>query len=251
MANAIIDIFIKSYYKDFIWLEYCLKSIKKHASGFRKVIVVVEPDHPIPNSISSILPIDIHYVPFPKKQPTVIHHGLGYLWQQYIKLSWTNYTDADAVFFMDSDEMLTTPTTPDSFKTDGKFHWFFIDWKDMGNGQCWKPSTDFILKKETEYSGMCITGFVFQRETTISLKNHLCSIHEVADIWDIFIKYNMPTCSEFNIYGLFVLLFNRTEYTCLINVDRSLYHNITIHKSWSWGGLDENEKQKRQELLLM
>ena len=35
------DILIRSYWKDFAWLELCLRSIAQYARGFRSVIVVV------------------------------------------------------------------------------------------------------------------------------------------------------------------------------------------------------------------
>ena len=35
------DILIRSYYKDFGWLRYALRSIRKYCRGFSKVIVVV------------------------------------------------------------------------------------------------------------------------------------------------------------------------------------------------------------------
>lgn len=34
-----VDIFIKTYHKDFDYLYYCLSSNKKFAKGFRKIVI--------------------------------------------------------------------------------------------------------------------------------------------------------------------------------------------------------------------
>jgi hypothetical protein len=247
MGNC--DIFIKTYYKDFVWLEWCLKSIKKFASGFRKIIIVSDAGMTIPASFSDIIPFTIFYVPLPNKRPSYVEHGVGYLWQQYIKLSWYNYSDADEVLILDSDEMLTVPTTPDSFKTGGKYNWFYRDWDLSCSGICWKDSTEMMLESVSPYDAMIITGFILQKETTIALKNRMCSLQEVNDIWDIVTKRNIRTFSEFNIFGNFVFLFGRKEYNCIINEDLSNTINWTIKKDWSWGGITVDNITERQSIL--
>jgi hypothetical protein len=244
-----MDIFIKTYHKDFVWLEYCLKSIQKYASGFRNVIIVSDNDgHKIPDTC--LIPnCKVYYVDIPAKSPTVVEHGIGYLFQQYIKLTWYNYTDADSILIMDSDEMLTVPTTPDSFKKNGKFTWYYRDWARAGSGICWKSSTDFVLGLNTEYEAMCITGFILQRDTTLALTKMIKDNHDVSNIWDYFVKYDMPTASEFNVYGSFIHHFDRTEYSKVFNSTFDKCINLTILKSWSWGGLSPEDKKKREAIL--
>jgi hypothetical protein len=246
-----IDIFIKTYHKDFVWLEYCLKSIRKNARGFRNVVVVTDDGHKLDEKLLNILPIQVFYVPLPEKTPTFVEHGLGYLWQQYIKLTWYNYSDADEVLILDSDEMLSQPTTPDNFKTNGKYNWFFREWKYSGNGICWKKSTEFIFKEEALYDAMCLTGFIFQKETSIAFRNHILKLHEIDDLWSLFIKYNLQTASEFNLFGTFIYLYGRVEYQTIIlgEDDLKKYFNSTIHKEWSWGGLTEEIKAEKEKLL--
>jgi len=245
------DIFIKTYHKDFIWLKWCLLSIKKFSSGFRDVVIVTDSGHIIPPDLIDILPVKVFYVDLPIEQPENVEHGLGYLWQQYIKLTWYEYTDADEVLILDSDEMLTVPTTPESFKVDGKYCWYYKLWNQMGNGQCWKKSTDELFDIDTTYSGMCITGFIMLKSTSIALKNHLCKKHDTLNIWDIFVKYNMKTASEFNIFGAFIMIFDRQEYQqkILDNKSGRVAFNCTILKDWSWGGLTEENIIRRNKIL--
>jgi hypothetical protein len=247
---SITDIFIKTYHRDFVWLEYCLKSVKKYAKGFRNVIIVSDnTGHIIPENISNIIPVKIYYTNLPSKAPTYVEHGLGYLWQQFVKLMWYKYSDANEVLILDSDEMLTTTLTPDSFKTNGKFNWFYRDWEKAGNGICWREPTEFLLNRQSEYDGMVLTGFVLQKQTTIALKNHLCSLHNSDDLWDIILKYNLKTCSEFNLFGNFVHLYGRTEYNLVINGDTSKYINSKINKEWSWGGISNDIIIKSNDIL--
>lgn len=243
------DIFIKTYHKDFKWLPFCLKSIEKFANGFRHVIIVSDNDgHIIPEEYLNEK-YKVIYVDIPSRQPTFVEHGVGYLWQQYIKLMWYTYSEADTVLIMDSDEMLTKIITPDSFKRDGKFTWNYRTWDKAGSGICWKKSTDFLLNIDSIFDAMSITGFILQRHTSIALKNHLCSIHERDDIWDIFIKYDMPTASEFNLFGSFIHHFDRTEYTQVLDYNEVNCINYTIRKAWSWGGISKEEELERNIIL--
>lgn len=251
--TEIVDIFIKTYHKDFIWLEYCLRSIKKFASGFRDVVIVSDDDgNMIPANIAEIIPLKIHYVPLPSKTPTESDHGLGYSWQQYIKLSWYDYTDADAVLHIDSDRMFTNYVTPETFKLNGKYTWYYRDWDKAGDGICHKSHTDKILKVDTKFDAMITPTFIFIKSTSIALKNHLISAHSNGDvsiktIWDVIVLLNMKTLSEFNIFGSFLYHYDRSEYCKLINDKTSNYQPII--GSWSWGGLKEQDKERREKIL--
>jgi hypothetical protein len=250
ILQMITDIFIKTYHKDFVWLEWCLKSIKKFASGFRNIIIVTEDDgNVVPNDYLRIIPVKVFYVAFPDKTPSVVEHGVGYLWQQYIKLTWYNYSDADAVLILDSDEMLTRRTTPENFKFNGKSVWYYREWKDAGDGICWKAPTDRLLQIDTKYDAMRITGFLLNKETTLNLKKYLCERNDTQDIWDIFVKLDMATCSEFNLFGSYILLSNDETYHKSFKDDISNSFNNTIKKDWSWGGMNEEIIAERCKIL--
>ena len=244
-----VDIFIKTYHKDFIWLEYLLKSIKKFASGFRRVVIVSDDDGNIlPEKFKDIIDFTIIYVPKPSIKDRNIQHGVGYIWQQCIKLTWYKYTDANAIIIFDSDEMLTSPTTPDSFKTNGKFNWYYRKWEDAGSAICHKKSVDTILKINTPYESMCITGFYFTLSSTKALEEYLNKLYGISDIFSIINICKLESLSEFNIFGNFIYSIEHSDYNYLFNTTGAF--NQTILKSWSWGGLEEEDKKKRQTILL-
>ena len=251
--TQILDIFIKTYHKDFIWLEYCLRSIKKFASGFRDVVIVSDNDgNLIPKSFHDILPIKVYYVTLPSKAPERIIHGLGYSWQQYIKLSWYEYTDADVVLSIDSDRMFHAPITPETFKMDEKYVWYYRDWDKAGDAISHKSHTDTILGLNTSFEAMLPPVYILRKDTLIALRNHIISKHSNGDssirtIWDVIVLLNMETLSEFNIIGSFIYHFDRPEYIKLINDDSSSRYPVI--SSWSWGGLTDEDKQLRENIL--
>jgi hypothetical protein len=242
------DIFIKTYHKDFVWLEYALRSIRKFASGFRDVVIVSDDDgRTIPTSLLEILPCKVFYVRLPEKQPSNPDHGIGYLWQQYIKLTWYRYSDADAAVMMDSDRMFTCPFTPESFHKDGKFYWYYRSWDTVGDGKCHKPSTDFFLGFNTPYEAMACPALIFTRSVTLDLESYMNKLHSTGDIWDIIIKHNIPAMSEFNIFGNFIHHVNSPDYSISYDVTKA-YQNTMI-SSWSWGGLAEEDRARREKVL--
>ena len=247
------DIFIKTYHKDFLWLEYCLKSIAKFTSGFRNLILISDEDgNLIPDFMLNIVPNTIvTYVKVPNAYSREIDHGVGYMWQQYIKLTWYKYTDAENVLLLDSDSMLTKPTTPSSFQINNKFYWIYRKWEDAGSAIIWKDITKNILKIEPSYEAMCVDGFIMQKETTIAFKNMFCSMYHTNDIWDAFIKNKFKSFSEFNAFGTFIDKYDRTEYSKLYTADPLVVHNYSIIKSWSWGGLSEEDKLRRDKILAL
>ena len=242
-----IDIFIKTYHKDFIWLEYLLKSIKKFASGFRKIVIVSDDDgNKLPEHFMDIINFTIIYTKIPKIDRS-IPHGVGYIWQQCVKLSWHKYTDADAIVIFDSDEMLTVPTTPDSFKTNGKFNWYFREWKNAEYAICHKKSVDIFIKMNTTYESMCISGFYFTLDATRAFEKYLNEIYGTSDIMSIINITRLISFSEFNVFGNFIHSIQHPDYNYLMDTTGSFNHSIL--KSWSWGGLKEEDKTHRQQIL--
>jgi len=234
------SIFIKTFPKDHVWLKYLLPSIEKYADGFKDVIIVSDAGTEIPPEyLSSIkkIPVRTHYIPVPTpttEYPKIVM-GVGYLWQQYIKLNWFKLCDSDSVMVLDSDEMLCNPLTPDQLKHDGKWIWTYRSWKEAEDAICWKQPTDHILGKNTHYEAMCVTGFVLTRTATIKLLNHICQTHSISNLWELVTKKQMHNFSEYNAYGSFILMINHPDYYYNIKKDIPLHNSII--KKWSWGGI--------------
>lgn len=109
-----VEIFIVTYWKDADWLSYCLRSIKKFASGFSGVTVAC-PD----KRNSRIVKLAEEHGATLKlfKEPT----GKGHLAQEVIKCNADNYCpDAELILHVDSDCVFTEPVTPNDYLRAGK-----------------------------------------------------------------------------------------------------------------------------------
>lgn len=247
------SIFIKTYPNDHVWLQYLLPSIEKYARGFKDVIIVSDAGTIIPpeylNSIKKF-PVHTHYIPVPAptpEYPANIENGIGYLWQQYIKLSWFKLCDSDTALLLDSDEMLCKPMTPNDFKHNGKWVWTYRLWKEAGDAQCWKQPTDYILGKNTPYEAMMGSGFVMTRTATTNLLNHVFRTHAISNLWELVAKKQMRKFSEYNMYGSFINGVNDPDYYYNIKKDIPL-HNCII-KNWSWSGITPDIHRKAMAYL--
>jgi hypothetical protein len=105
VGTLTVDIFIKSYPPDYDWLRYCLRSIDRFCSGFRKVVVV----SPETFNADPALKIPVQVVVAPQQCQD------GYLDQQLFKLNAHQFSDADMILHVDSDTIFTVQVTPQTY----------------------------------------------------------------------------------------------------------------------------------------
>src|SRR4029078_3362108 len=123
------------------WLNYCLDSIRKYCSGFRKVWVV-SPQAPANAALA-------------------MHKGewkgvddeseVGYLAQQITKLYADVITDyqADFILHVDSDVLITQPITPQHFfRRSGNPIWYYPPYSVIDTP--WKPITEKFMLRVVE-----------------------------------------------------------------------------------------------------
>ena len=253
-SEKIIDIFIKTYHKDFVWLYYCIKSIHKFAKNFRKVIIVSDNDgNEVPKIITDIMPLDVFYTDLPSTLPTNLKMSIGYVWQQVVKLQWMEYSDSDAVLLLDSDWMISGDlSAKDLVDEDGKFHWFYRDWNLAEDAICWKIPTTIFLQREPRYEAMCLPGYIFEKNTTKRFIDYVMKIHDKTTLWDIFTVPNIQSFSEYNAYGNFIDSVDEGNnvYHKKVNITNyTPFYNSNIVVSWSWGGLKDEDRKRREEIL--
>lgn len=105
-------IFIKTYPKDFVWLEWCLKSIKKFCSGFTGVSIVCDisgsGDFPV-DVVSGMRDVSIFWV----DPPAACN---GYIYQQAVKLQALDYCPqgTEVILYVDSDVVFFRDVTPEN-----------------------------------------------------------------------------------------------------------------------------------------
>lgn len=151
------EIFIVSYWKDFPWLEYCLRSIEKYCRGFAGVTVA------IPERDVQLLPNSFPWVKW-KTYPEV--EGKGMLQHMEVMARADEFVPAgtDYVLHHDSDGIFNVPTTPEDFFRNDKPVYLYRTWESLTDpaskvvSDCaqWRAPTDKQLGFPSEVYTMCV-----------------------------------------------------------------------------------------------
>lgn len=207
------DIFIKTRPHDYPWLEWCLKSIDKYASGFNSIQVLTDShwDFGI-NKNDNLYTIDT-----PPKEP-------GYLWQQVCKLHADNhmgykedYDPNDLILFQDSDTIFTRPFSPSDFLRDGKPIWLYdpLD-KARPDQHAWVAPMEKFLGKKPEYEFMRRHPFIAPRWALEEMRK-FCQYKHGKSLEDYIMGEAIPghplalRFSEWNCLGFFLWEFHHDK----------------------------------------
>lgn len=149
----------------------------------------------------------------------------GYIWQQIIKLKWTNYTNSDSVYIIDSDCLFSKHLDIQTLISNNRKVWLFSDWDEQNTDICWKPGTETILKKHNTLNTMVLFDFMFFKNDTLQFIKYICDLHKITNLTKYIIN-NWHFISEFNVYGNWCFT-NSNNYVFLnINYDKLILPSI-------------------------
>ena len=216
------DIFIRTYEKDIPWFNYCLKSIAKFATGFRKVIVCIpEGQQHLLSHLTS------------EKVVTCPVYKNDYNGQQITKLSAWTYTDADYILFIDSDCIFNEDVCPEDYIIDGKPILIKENFERLKENEgCYarKKTLSELFGFDVEFEYMRRNGLFYRRDT---LKNLFIRLPITED----------NVISEFNVIGIYCDKYEHDKYTILeAGVDK--IPDNKVRQFWSWGGLSDDIKSE-------
>lgn len=230
------DIFIKSWPNDYEWLKLCLRSIQRFATGFRRVVVVVPNGHVPPTGTNEL----VYYVH---------EEGEGYLFQQNIKLHADAFTDAEFIWFMDSDTHFTRPICPEDLIVDQrKVRWLHTPYTsiDSGDGQTWKVPTGKFMMQPVQHEFMRRHPLVAPRWALQEFREWVWRIHGMSIERYIMSQPNREF-SEFNALGAW-LWHNRHDRVHWMNTNEDM--GVTyVHQHYSWGGLNDDTRANIERAL--
>lgn len=217
-----IDIFIKSYNKDFVWLYHALRSITKNVTGYNKVILLI-PEIDKHGFDTRVLPerTEIYYVS---------DEGNGYLRQQYYKLTAYKYSFADYILFGDSDCFFDHPIDLQDFVQDEKPEILYTDWAKVGDAICWRKPTEKIMGDHVPYEFMRRNTCIYHTQTLINLSAWKPALETIVMASTHF--------SEFNLIGAFAYKFERDKYN-FVNTDNWTYVPPKAVQIWSHASKEE------------
>jgi hypothetical protein len=252
----IADIFIKTYPKDYPWLEYCLRSIKTFGEGFRNTIVISSSpcqDHP-----------EVEW-------QTRVEYGEGsanqdnYLSQQIFKLNADTFSDADWILHIDSDTIFTRAVTPQVYLREGKFVWMItpIAQAHPNEEQAWRHVMERFLGKPPEFEFMRRFPFLFPRWLYDEFRKFCVTRHRVP-IEQYVMSQPYREFSEFNCIGFYAYEYHRDKFIWVntteteekdwppLTVDQRWSHNPIPTEEWEkiLGGADGPEKERPSSIAV-
>ncbi len=167
-----VDIFYKSYKKDFWLLQLSLKSLSKNVTGYNTIVLL------IPEDEKEFF--DTRNMP----ERTLIHYvkylAPGWLAQQAFKIKAHEYCYADYIMFADSDCIYTYPINLQDFIKDDKPEILYTDWVKVGDGNVWREPTERILGEQVDWEFMRRNCLIYHRETLIKLNSEFRDLHETG-----------------------------------------------------------------------
>ena len=188
------EIFIVSYWKDFPWLELCLRSIAKYCRGFAGVTVA------IPARDASKL-MDFAQ-PFIAQNPwlKVKHYdeveGKGMVQHMEIMARADEFVPhgTEYVLHHDSDGIFNAPTTPEDFFRHDKPVYLYRTWESLTDpvskvvSDCaqWREPTDAQLGFPSEVYTMCVNT---QMMPIYFYRHYRCRLEKIhGDLHEYFIS---------------------------------------------------------------
>ena len=232
------DIFIRSYHKDFEWLRYCLRSIRKHGRGFRRVLLVVPP--------SSFKPAAAFF-----ELSDAVFCGReyrdDYLGQQVTKLYADEYTDADYICHVDSDYLFWRELTAEELIPGGTPLIAWTPYSELPDDSVWQRITETFICEQVPGNFMRRPPFVFPRWLYPRLRDYAEQKH--AQSIDNYVMSQPPRgFSEFNALAAYAFHFHRDAFRW--EQMRAHDNNETFCKwYWSLGGLTPAIRRQADAIL--
>ncbi len=218
-----VDVFIRTYHKDIPWLEHALRSIHKHVTGYRRIIVT------IPQGQGELL---AHLTA--ETVIEVLDLKDGYMGQQLTKMEAWRYTDADAVLFWDSDTVATEPVDiATEYLRDGKPLIYMTPYDQVGAAKMWQQPTEITAGWWLGFEYMRRLPLLYRTDTLKAC----CEYIEQKKGVDLSVYIdNLERFSEFNVIGAYADREEGSRYA-FVNTDDEMPPPNKVRQFWSWGGI--------------
>ena len=232
------DIFIRSYYRDFCWLTYCLRSIATFCTGFRRIVLVV-PKSDAPR----LTKLDLGGVSVADCR----NYEIDYLGQQVTKIKADLFSDADYICHVDSDWIFTRPCRPADLYVGGKLAIGMVAYTELPPTIPWKSATEKLLGHVVRHDFMRLQPYTFPRWLYPALRDDVERRHG-QDVESYILRQSPLGFSEFNALGSFAYARHHDDFAWLDIGDRGLTPPL-CKCYWSWGGLSEPIRKEIEAIL--
>lgn len=230
----IIDIFIRTYKKDFPLLKYSIYSILKFAKSYRNVIVTVRNKEY--NELLSFLKNEIFY----QENMNIIkiysvynfHDKIDYLGQQITKLNAHLFTSADYILYIDSDCIFYNYFDINDLFTNGKIDLMVEKWEDLPNTyEVWQNFLE-LIDINTPYEYMRRLPLIYPSSVLKDIRVFITNKYNKPFEEACFHIYNLAKnksphryplfFSEFNLIGAYSFLYKSEHFNFVSPCDKTI-----------------------------
>ncbi len=256
-VNGKCEIFIISYWKDFPWLEYALRSINKFCRGFAGVTVAIpERDTQAFHDMFNRLcwtPLFVNL----KTYDEVECKGMVQHMEVMSRADEFVPAGTDYVLLHDSDGIFNVPTTPEDFFRNDKPAYLYRTWESLTDpvskvvSDCaqWREPTAKQIGFDPEIYSMCVNTQMMPVGFFPKYHAHLASVH--GDVLQYFLagKNSFPQDrTDFNSMGAFAWKYCRDAFIWF-DVESGKPHPRDPKKSfWSHGGFEHKENGEKYDI---
>lgn len=235
------SIFVRSYRADRFWLEYCLRSLQKFATGFVETIVALPVGDEPHFDQYDFRGAKVRWVQDPECAP--------YIAQQVSKVEADLYCAGENILFLDSDCFLTAPMRPEMFQRAGRPVQLIRHWDSLedSNAKQWKQITESLIGFTPVFESMACLPLIYDRRTLDLMREHIQQTHKVS------LREHVKTVaamSEFNALGALAHRYHPHLYHFEIADPATDGYSRCVKQQWSYkaGGVD-NHRDEYERIL--
>lgn len=234
-----VDLFIRSYYKDFRWLTYSLRSIARYARGFRRTLLVIPQRSATRLNLDSLVgDIELQLCE---------DFDDDYLGQQVTKLYADSYTDADLICHLDADCLFVRETHPEHLLQEGKVLVPITPYCLFPKERAWQSLSEEFMGHPVQYDFMRRQPFLFPRWLYAECRKHAETLHKQPLRTHVLTR-RPRGFSEYNVLG--ALAYYRFH-SAFAWQERSVWSpdESVCRWFWSWDGISEAARQEMEGIL--
>lgn len=221
---ATIDVFVKSYKKDFWLLQLALQTFTKNVTGYNNLVLLIPEDEKHEFDTRDLPERSLVY--YVSEYPS----GSGWIFQQWLKMSAYRYCLSDYIMFTDSDCMFDHPIDLQEFVADGKPEILYTDWKKVGDAIAWRTPTEMFMKDIVPFEFMRRNQLIYHRSTLVRISEYEPNLEKII--------MGSEKFSEFNCIGAYAYKHERHLYN-FINTDDWVYVPPKAQQCWSHSSKEE------------
>lgn len=247
-----IDLLVVTYPADYPWLRNLFCSIERYATGFRKLVLVVEYQDQPPDNLPAY--VDVRRCRNYLRRGEVAGSGEipGYFGQSIEGMRAHEYSDAEVIWILESDCVFKRPI---DLQADANYpvarpEIIWRPWSEAGSAQCWAAAVRDLLQHEPPAECGCCLPFIYPRGLFQATWEHVGGERALVEV--VKRGHSLSQCNVIGNYGLILhdMLGEQSSYRPR-RLTAEFVAGQCLHQFWTPAGIDHPDVQaKLRELGL-